>query len=439
MKTATFQGGVHPSYFKELTSAKPIRAAQDPVRVAIPLHQHTGAPCEPLVKAGDYVKVGQRIGDSGARLTAPVHSSVSGKVEEIAPRPVGGGMQALCVVIQSDGMNTLHEEVILRQNVDEFGPEQLKGIIRDAGIVGLGGAAFPTHFKLTPPPGEKFDTFVLNGAECEPYLTADHRVMVERPQDVVAGLRVLMRAAEVRKAIIGIEANKPDAISALEKALSGEKGISVVPLDVKYPQGAEKQLIKTLLDREVPSGGLPVHVGVVVNNAGTAVAVWEAVKLGMPLVERVVTVTGACIGEPQNLRVKIGTLVSEIIEQCGGFTEPPAKIIIGGPMMGVAQYTTDIPVVKGTSGILALSNLDVEIVEPLPCIRCGRCIEACPMGLMPLFINACAEKGRFEQAEEYRILDCIECGCCSFVCPSQRRLVQSIRYAKSEILARRKK
>lgn len=436
MALRTFKGGVHPRYNKDATFRKRITSMPSPGKVVIPLHQHTGAPCEPLVKVGDDVRVGQKIGDSKAALTAPVHASVSGKVKAIAKHPQSSGVDGLSIVIESDGQGTPDESIKMRTSVDELGEKELIGIIREAGIVGLGGAAFPTYFKLTPPAGKTFDTLLLNGAECEPYLSADHRLMVERPFDVVTGAGLLMKAIGVERAVIGIENNKPDAISALREAAKGDPGIEIAPLGVKYPQGAEKQLIFAILGREVPSGGLPVDVGVVVNNVGTAVAVKEAVIDGMPLVRRVVTVTGSCIKEPKNLMVPIGALVNDLIEACGGIQIPPKKVIIGGPMMGIAQYTTDIPVTKGTSGVLLLSEKEVVVEDVLPCIRCGKCVDACPMNLMPLWLSGYQEAGRFDDCEKLGALDCIECGCCSFVCPSRRRLVQGIRLAKAEIRAK---
>lgn len=437
MALRTFKGGVHPRYNKDATYAKPIKAMPSPGKVVIPLHQHTGAPCEPIVKVGDEVKVGQKIGDSKAALTAPIHASVSGKVKAITKHPQPGGVDGLSIVIESDGSDTHDESIRPRDDASLLSSEELIEILREAGIVGLGGAAFPTYFKLRPPAGKTFDTLLLNGAECEPYLSADHRLMVERPADVVAGARLLMKAIGVERAVIGVENNKPDAISALREAVQGDDRIEIAPLGVKYPQGAEKQLIWAILGREVPSGGLPVDVGVVVNNVGTAVAVKEAVIDSMPLVRRVVTVTGSCVREPGNLMVPIGTLVSDIIDMCGGTEFPPKKVIIGGPMMGIAQYTTDIPVTKGTSGILLLSEKEVVLEEPIACIRCGKCVEACPMNLMPLWIAGYQEAGRFDDCEKLGALDCIECGCCSFICPSRRRLVQGIRVAKAEIRARR--
>ena len=439
MKTRTFFGGLHVLEFKSATEHKPIRRAQIPERVIIPLHQHTGAPCEPLVSVGDHVKLGQKIGDSSASLTSPVHASTSGKVVGISPYPQSGGREVNSVIIEADGNDEVYEGIKGHGDIEELSSEEIRAAIRESGMVGLGGAAFPTHFKLMPPPGKKFDTLIINGAECEPYLTADHRIMVERPEDVIYGAKALKKAVGVGQVFIGIELNKLDALEAIERAARGQEGIEVVPLKVKYPQGAEKQLIKAILGREVPSGGLPVDVGVVVNNVGTAVAVAEALKTGMPLVERVVTVAGECIDDPQNLRAKIGTTVKDLIEECGGFSKPPARVILGGPMMGVAQFTLDVPITKGTSGILALGEDKVILEEPLPCVRCGKCVQVCPMRLLPLFIAVYAEKGMFSEAERYNALDCIECGLCSYICPSRRPLVQAIRLAKSEILAKRRK
>lgn len=439
MRSRTFKGGVHVPHFKESTESRPIKSTRLPSTVVVSLHQHTGAPCEPLVRVGDQVKVGQKIGDSQAALTAPVHSPVSGKVVKIGPYLMSGGVERPAITIESDGLQEVADTVRPYGSLENLTRQDLINLIREAGIVGLGGAAFPTYFKLTPPPGKKFDTLIINGSECEPYLTADQRIMMERPEDAVLGARILMKATGVKQAFIAIEDSKPEAIAAMEKAVSKAKGIQVVPLMAKYPQGAEKQLIKVLLGREVPSGGLPVDVGAVVSNVGTAVAVANTLKTGMPLIERVVTVTGRPLKEPSNLLVKIGTKVSDLVNECGGFVREPAKVIVGGPMMGIAQFTLDIPVTKGVSGILFLDAADISLEEPGPCVRCGKCVDNCPMRLLPLFISQYADAGRFDDAAAYGALDCIECGTCSFVCPSRRHLVQSIRLAKAEIAARRRK
>lgn len=317
-------------------------------------------------------------------------------------------------------------------------PDALRQIIREAGVVGLGGAAFPTHVKLAPPPDKRVDTLILNGVECEPYLTCDHRIMVEATAEIVEGMKILMHVLGVRSGIIGIERNKPDAIAAMREAVKGEPGIRVVDLPVKYPQGAEKQLIQVLLGKEVPAGGLPADVGVVVQNVMTARAVYQAVRYGRPLVERVVTVTGEGVRDPQNLRVRLGTPVSLLVEACGGFTEEPGKIILGGPLMGMAQYRLDVPVVKGTSGVIVFPrSVAAAAGERLPCIRCGRCVEACPMSLVPSHITLFSEAGQFEETERYHVFDCIECGICGYVCPSRRPMVQLIRFAKTALKARR--
>lgn len=416
-----------------------VERAIEPKLVVIPMQQHIGAPCEPIVKAGDEVKVGQKIGEAKGFVSVPVHSSVSGKVVAVEPRLYTGGTVVTCVVIESDMQNTLCPDIAPKGTIETLTADEIKNVIKEAGIVGMGGAAFPTHVKLAPPPDKKVDTVILNGAECEPYLTADHRLMLESPEDVVDGLKALMKALGVKKGFIGIESNKPDAIEAIYNAAKGIEGIEVVALKTKYPQGAEKQLIYACTGREVPSGGLPADAGVVVNNVGTAAAVAKAIKTGMPLVERIVTITGAGVKTPKNLMVKIGTSFREVVEQCGGLNGQAGKIVAGGPMMGITQFSLDVPVIKGTSGILILSEQEARLPKPSNCIRCGKCVEVCPINLMPINISANALLDRFEQAEALHALDCIECGSCSFVCPAKRPLVDSIRVAKREIMARRKK
>jgi electron transport complex protein RnfC len=402
------------------------------------LQQHIGAVCRHLVDEGDSVKVGQKIGDSDAFVAAPVHSSVSGIVKDIRDMNTPTGLMK-CIVIESDGQNEIHESVQPKPNIEQLDKEEILKGIREAGIVGMGGAAFPTHVKLSPPPDKKIDTLILNGAECEPYLTSDHRLMLERPEYILYGIKLIMKALSISTAFIGIEDNKPDVIRLMGELTKNEQGVSVVPLKAKYPQGAEKQLIYACTKRQVPSGKLPMEVGVVVSNVGTASAIGEAFKTGLPLVKRIVTVTGSGIKEPRNLDVKIGTYFKDVIEQCGGYKENPGKLIMGGPMMGIAQYTDEIPCIKGTSGILVLDEKEAKFPEPKNCIRCGKCVGACPIHLMPLLISAYYEKNLLKSAEEMHALDCIECGSCSFVCPSKRHLVTSIRAAKQEINAIKKK
>ncbi len=428
----SFRGGVHPDDRKRFTAAKPIEVAPLPDKVVIPTRQHIGAPCTALVKAGDLVKKGQVIAEAQAFVSSPVHASLSGKVVEVAdyPHPVFGFCQA--VVIESDGADEWVEGLPLSRDWQALDAAALKDIIRQAGIVGMGGATFPTHVKLAPPPEKPIDAFILNGAECEPYLTADHRVMLEATEKVLTGMRIVMKVLGVTKGYIGIEANKPDAITAMVAATKGT-GITVVPLKTKYPQGAEKTLIKVILDREVPSGGLPMDVGAVVQNVGTMVAVADAVVSGLPLVERVATVTGGAIAEPKNLLMRIGTTFTQAVELCGGFAAPPAKLIMGGPMMGMAQCRLDVPVIKGTSGILALSADDVNAGEEKPCIRCGRCVDACPMGLVPSMLSILGQRGLYQVAkEEYDLLDCVECGSCVYACPAKRNIVHYVKYLKAQ-------
>lgn len=439
IRTLTFKGGTHPPHSKKATESLAIERANEPKVVVIPMQQHIGAPCEPIVQVGDEVKVGQKIGEPKGFVSSPVHSSVSGKVVAVEPRLYSGGMAVPCVVIESDMQNTVSSEIAPKGDLPGLSSEEVKSIIKEAGIVGMGGATFPTHVKLAPPPDKKVDTVILNGAECEPYLTSDHRLMLEYPEDVVFGLQALMKALGVQKGYIGIETNKPDAIEKVYEAAKGIEGIEVVALKTKYPQGAEKQLIYACTKREVPSGGLPADAGVVVNNVGTAAAVATAIKTGMPLIERIVTITGEGVNNPKNLIVRIGTSFREIIEQCGGLKGTVGKIIAGGPMMGITQFSLDIPAIKGTSGILVLSEDEARLPAPSNCIRCGKCVETCPINLMPANISACSLANKHEQAEALNAMDCIECGSCSFVCPAKRPLVDSIRVSKREILARRKK
>lgn len=429
MKALTFKGGIHPKDSKGLTKDKSIKPMKLPASVTIPLRQHLGAPCEIKVAVGDMVKTGQVIGDSPAFVCASIHASISGKITKIgqAGHPVLGRCQS--ITIESDDEDkwiTLESH----QDWDRLPLEKMRAIIKKAGIVGLGGAGFPTHVKLSPSEGKTINSVILNGAECEPYLTADHRLMVERAKDVVLGLKIIMKVVGAKKGYVGIETNKPNAISLMEKASSSDNDITVIALEVKYPQGAEKQLIKAILNREVPAGGLPMDVGCLVQNVGTALAIKEAVLDGKPLIERVITVTGEPIETPQNLRVRIGTSFADVIESCGGFTEEPGKIIMGGPMMGLAQWSLDIPVIKTTSSILALTKNEAHLDRVGACIRCGQCINACSMGLMPNMLALLSERGRYTQTRELGILSCVECGSCAFVCPAKRPLIHYLKLAK---------
>ncbi len=430
---ATFSGGVHPAGNKELTSHKPTVIAAIPKRVVIPLSQHIGAPCKPSVVIGQEVKKGEKIGETGGFVSAPVHASISGKVTAIGNFPHILGMDAPSVVIENDGKD---EWVAgLKETADYLmlSGEELKKMVSDAGIVGMGGATFPTHVKLSPPKEKPIDVVILNGAECEPYLTSDHRLMLEKSKEIVEGLKILMRILNVSRGHIGIEANKPDALDAMRKAVAGSPEIEIRPVKVKYPQGAEKMLIKAIANRTVPAGGLPMDVGVVVQNVGTAAAIYDAVRYGRPLIERYVTVTGRGVKEPKNFVARIGTSFAQLIEEAGGLTDDAAKVISGGPMMGMSQYTLDVPVIKGTSGILVLPRAEVSALSYGPCIRCARCIDACPMQLQPSLIGLFIEKGHYEDAKEYHVMDCFECGSCTFVCPANRPIVQWVKRAKREL------
>jgi len=440
VKTLTFSiGGVHPPGAKELTEGKKIEDAPLPRRAVVPLQQHIGAPCEPLVKAKDTVCVGQRIGEAKGFVSAPVHAPVSGTVSAVMPMPHPGGREILSVVIESDGEDRWCDGITETEDVLSLGPDQLKERIREAGIVGMGGATFPTHVKLSPPEDKPIDTVILNGVECEPFLTADHRLMLESPEEILGGLEILMKVLGVERGVIGIEENKPDAIRKITGLTTHSERLEVIPLRVKYPQGAEKQLIQAILGREVPSGGLPMDVGVVVQNVGTAAAVFRAVRYGVPLIERITTVTGPGIQRPKNLRVRIGTPFSEVIDFCGGIRGKAGKVISGGPMMGLAQYSLEVPVIKGTSGILVFRDSDLRLSDSNPCIRCGKCVSACPMGINPSELGIYVEAGVMDELEAHHVLDCIECGSCAFVCPSARPLVHLIRFGKSEVLAQKKK
>ncbi len=440
----SFVGGIHPPYHKDLTDHQTIRQLPLPERVILPLSQHIGTPATACVKVGDTVLTGQMIGAADGPVSAPVHATISGTVTAIGMYPHPSGREVQSVVIESDGAD---EWVALpkRDGIGGVDNDTLRGWIADAGVVGLGGATFPTRVKMSPPETAQLDTLVINGAECEPYLTADHRLMVEEAGRIAEGGALIARILGVGRVIVGIEDNKADATVCMEKALtrldpvrSGRLDVTVAVVPTKYPQGGEKQLIAVLTGREIPSGGLPMDVGVVVHNVGTAAAVSDAVLLGRPLVERVVTVTGEGLAAPGNARVRLGTPARALIEAFGG-GEQVGKVVFGGPMMGVAQFHMEVPVIKGTSGILVLPPEAVTLEDIRPCIRCSACIEVCPIGLLPNMISVCAEQLAFAESEQYHPFDCIECGCCSYVCPSYRPLVQMIRYAKTEVRSLKQK
>jgi electron transport complex protein RnfC len=429
------KGGVHPAENK-ISAASAIEVLPLPSLVSIPLCQHLGAPSTPVVNRNDLVKAGQLIGKSSGYVSANVHSSVCGKVVKIEEVMETTGYRKPAITIEVSGdewMPEVDRSTTLVKDIS-LSHEQILSRIQDAGIVGMGGATFPTHVKLTLPKGKKARILIINGVECEPFLTSDHRLMLERAEELLVGIRIMMKALEVDKAIIGIENNKPDAIEHLTQLSIDNPWLRVVPLNVKYPQGGEKQLIKALINREVPSGGLPIDVGTVVQNVGTAVAVYEAVQKNKPLVERVVTVTGKSVARPSNLLARIGTPVSKLVEAAGGIPENTGKVINGGPMMGRALNSLDVPVTKGTSGIVIMPMAESARREVKPCIRCAKCISVCPMGLEPYLLMALAERKMMEKVEANRAMDCMECGSCSFTCPSSRPLLDYIRYGKTEVL-----
>ena len=423
-----FFGGVHPKGEKELSrdaAPVPIR----PKTVTIFLSQHIGAPCRPLVRVGDRVTLGQRLGD-GEGLCAPVHASVSGTVVAVEPRPHPGGTDMPAVVLENDGKDTLCPTIQKRERPLTLPPDELIAIIREAGITGMGGAGFPTGAKLASALG-KVDTVLVNGAECEPYITADDRLMRQTPERVLGGLRVICRILQPKRAVVGVERNKPEAIAAMRAAAGSEA--EVLALRVRYPQGAEKQLIQAATGRQVPPGGLPAAVGCAVFNAATCAAIYDAVYDGMPLVRRIVTVTGRALARPSNLLAPIGTPFSELVEACGGFREPPERIFVGGPMMGIAQHTLDAATIKGNNALTCFAASERRRRAAAHCIRCGKCIDVCPMHLTPVFLFRAQQRGSIEALERGNVLDCIECGSCAYICPAGLELVQSFRTAKKII------
>jgi len=436
MKLKTFKGGIHPPDNKHWTSHKAIEDCPLPDELVVPLSQHIGAPSVACVEVGQHVAKGQEIGSAKGFVSVPVHASTSGEVVAIENRPHPFGTSLPAVVIKPDGEDSWSSNLQFT-DPGSLTSDELIEKVRQAGVVGMGGAAFPAHVKMSPPPEKPIHTLLFNGVECEPYLTSDHRMMLEESERVLQGVALLQYVYGAERVVIGIEANKPDAIALLEKQCA-DAPVEILPLQVKYPQGAEKQLIFAATGREVPSGGLPMDVGVAVHNVSTAAAVTDAVMLGRPLIERVCTVTGPAIKEPKNLRIRIGMPLSHLVEVCGGLVEEPGKIILGGPMMGFTQVGFDVPVIRGSSGLLLLREEDIAKSPEGPCIRCARCVQACPMNLMPTTIAAYARRDLVVETEEYCAMDCIECGSCSYVCPASIPLVQLIRHGKAAVLAKKR-
>ena len=429
MLTKTFRGGVHPSGEKDLTVDRKIKKIPAPQEITLPLSQHIGAPNEPLMRAGDSVKRGQIIAETKAFISAPVHSPVSGTVKAIRNfyNPVFGKSPA--VIIENDGRDEALP-VEMQENPEALPKEKLIEIVKNAGIVGLGGAAFPTHVKLNVPEGKKIDTLIINGAECEPCLTCDHRLMLEKTNEVMKAIGVLSGILGAKNVFLAIEKNKLSAIFAAEKA--ARPPVRVVALKTKYPQGGEKQLLKAILNREVPPGKLPLDVGVVVQNVGTCFAIYEAIFCGKPLMERCITMTGNVLKEPGNFLVGLGTPLKEIVRFCGGFKETPVKIITGGPMMGITQYSLDIPIIKGTTGVVFLSAKEAKILEESACIRCAKCVDICPVNLLPTEIMRMVKYSRWHHLDRLYPEDCMECGACAYACASKIPLVQYIKLAKAK-------
>ena len=427
-------GGVHPEANK-LSAAKAIVGAQLPKTAVIPLAQHIGAPANAVVQKGDKVKVGQLIGEANGFVSANIHSSVSGTVSKVDLAVDVAGFKKPAVYIDVEGdewLETIDRTDTLVTEIKDDA-KTIIGKIKDAGIVGMGGATFPAHVKLSIPDGKKADFLIINGVECEPYLTADHRLMLEKSAELIVGIKILMKAINVEKAYIGIEANKPDAISKLTDLCKNEQGIEVVPLKLKYPQGGEKQLINAISGREVPSGKLPIDAGAVVQNVGTAFAVYEAVQKNKPLIERIVTVTGDTVKEPSNFKARIGTPVAELIAAAGGDLEASGKVISGGPMMGKAMTNLESTVTKGTSGLLLMAADESERAAAGPCIRCAKCVDACPMGLEPYLLMQYSQRQMWAEDEANHIMDCIECGCCIFSCPAKRPILDYVRLGKNTV------
>lgn len=435
--SATFKGGLHIHDYKEFTNKVPVRALPGCPEHVFPLRQHIGAPISPIVHAGDKVCVGQKIADAEEFMSVPLHSSVSGTVKELRKSVQSNGTTVDAIVIENDGQDTLWEGIHPAQTYYELTSKEALWVIREAGIVGMGGAGFPTHVKLATDKKIKF--LIVNGAECEPFLTSDHRRMLEHPDEIIDGLKIAMHVLGLREGYIGIESNKKDGISALRSSKRYNTKIHIETLKTKYPQGAEKQLIKAITGRSVPPGKLPADVGAVVLNIDTVFAISRAFRTGMPAVRRVVTVSGDCVKNPSNFDVPTGVPVSYLFEQAGGFTAQPQKIIMGGPMMGFTQFSLDTPVTKTTSSVLALEKAP-QIYDPdAPCIRCGKCVSHCPMQLMPNYLSRFALEGNVEMADRYHLLDCIECGLCSYLCPAKQNMLHNIRVMKPEVAAYRKK
>ena len=433
----SFRGGIHPDPHKETTAGRAIEALPAPPTVQIPMSMHIGVPAEPLVKAGEHVKMGQKIGDTDAFVSVPVHASVSGTAKSVGMALHPNGARVMSVIIENDGQDEL-EPLARAMEWQMMTQDEMIALIREAGIVGHGGAAFPTHVKIRSALG-KVDTMIINAAECEPYITSDHRVMLEYADDVVAGIRILLRIFSRIRCIIAVENNKPDAVESLRRAIGADNRIKIDLLKTKYPQGGEKQLIRAVTGREVPPGKLPADAGCVVFNVDTVAAINRAFTQGLPDIQRVVTVSGSAITTPKNLLVRVGTPLSALVAACGGYREEPQKMVMGGPMMGVAQFSDEVPVIRGTNAFLAFSENEDRRVDDPVCIRCGRCVQVCPMRLLPTYLYLYASHDMWDECERMHVADCMECGACTFECPGSLHLTQMFRVAKAKAMELRRR
>lgn len=432
-------GGIHPAENK-LSAASPIREAALPKQAVFSMFQHIGAPAKPIVKKGDEVKVGTLLAEAGGFVSAPIYSSVSGKVSKVDVALDASGTRRMAVYVDVEGdeweENIDRSSTLVKlSNRPELDSKTIIEKVKNAGIVGMGGATFPCHVKLSPPPGSKAECVIINAVECEPYLTADHRLMLEHPEEILVGLQLIMKAVDVKKGYIGIENNKPDAIALMTEKAKDYEGIEIVPLKVKYPQGGEKQLIDAVIGRQVPAPpAIPINVGAVVQNVGTAFAIYQAVMKNKPLIDRIITVTGKSLQQPSNLLARLGTPSQQLIDECGGLPEDTGKIIGGGPMMGKALLSLDIPMTKGSSGLLIMNEKETRRSMPQPCIRCAKCVNVCAMGLEPYLLSKMCAMEDWEGAEKNGIVSCIECGSCQYTCPSNRPLLDMVRVGKSTVM-----
>ncbi len=439
MDLATFKGGIHPYEGKELSEEKPVQVLMPKGQLVFPMSQHIGAPAKPLVAAGDHVLAGQKIGEAGGFISANVICSVSGTVKAIEPRRVANGTMALSVIVENDGLYETAEGVGVQRDPSGLSKEEIRSIVKEAGIVGLGGAGFPTHVKLTPKDENAIDYIIVNGAECEPYLTSDYRIMVEEPEKVVGGLKVILQLFDHAKGVIGIEDNKPEAIRILTELVKDEPRISVCPLKTKYPQGGERSLIYAVTGRKINSSMLPADAGCIVDNVDTVDAIYMAVCQSTPLMRKIITVTGDAVKDPRNFQVKLGTCYRELLEAAGGFREEPEKILSGGPMMGQAMFSLDIPVSKTSSALTCFTKDQVSAMAPSACIRCGRCIGVCPSHIVPPMMMRAALNNDLEQFEKLNGMECMECGSCTYVCPAKRPLTQAFKQMRTAVAAARRK